>query len=87
MVEATDDGKFHIYAPDAIENGIEILTGMDAGEQNKDGSYPECTPFNLVEKKLDVFAEIYRKFYRPFAPGELARVDEAAVSARRDADR
>jgi lon-related putative ATP-dependent protease len=63
--EAIENGQFHIYAVDSIEEGVEILTGMTAGEQQEDGSYPEGTLFNLVEKKLDVYAETYRKYYGP----------------------
>lgn len=63
VVKAVDEGKFRIYAVDTIEEGIEILTGMPAGEQQEDGSYPEGTLFHLVEKKLDAFADSYRTFY------------------------
>lgn len=31
IVRAVEDGKFHIYAVESIEEGIEILTGMKAG--------------------------------------------------------
>lgn len=67
VVKAVEDGKFHIYAVDTIEEGIEILTGMPAGEQKEDGSYPDDSLFHLVEKKLDVFADTYRKYYIPMA--------------------
>ncbi len=68
ILDAVRDGKFHIYAVDTIEDGIEILTGMPAGEQKEDAGYPEGSLFNLVEKKLDVFAETYRHYYGPFSP-------------------
>jgi lon-related putative ATP-dependent protease len=65
VANAVEDGQFHIYAVNTIEEGIEILTGMEAGIQQQDGSYPEGTLFNLVEKKLDLFAETYRKYFNP----------------------
>ena len=65
VVEAVKQGKFHIYSVDSIEHGIEILTGMPAGKQKKDGTYPEGTVFHLVEQKLDAYAEAYQKYMRP----------------------
>jgi ATP-dependent Lon protease len=65
VVQAVKDGKFHIYSVDSIEQGIEILTGLPAGKQKKDGSYPEGTLFHLVEEKLDSYAEAYGKYMRP----------------------
>jgi lon-related putative ATP-dependent protease len=53
VVEAVKDGKFNIYAIDTIEDGIEILTGMPAGELQSDGNYPEGTLNFLVSKRLE----------------------------------
>jgi len=65
VVEAVKSGKFNIYSVESIEQGIEILTGMAAGKQKKDGSYPDGTLFHLVEEKLDSYAEAYMKYTRP----------------------
>ena len=51
--EAVSNGKFSIYVIDNIEDGIEPLTGMPAGELQPDGSYPEGTFNNLVVKRLE----------------------------------
>jgi len=64
VVEAVKNGKFHIYSVESIEQGIEILTGMAAGKQKKDGSYPDGSLFHLVEQKLDSYAEAYRRYSR-----------------------
>jgi predicted ATP-dependent protease len=57
VVNAVEDGKFRIYAIDNIEDGIEPLTGMPAGQLQPDGSYPEGT-FNFkVAKKLEELHE------------------------------
>jgi predicted ATP-dependent protease len=60
VVEAVREGKFHIYPVSSIRQGIEILTGMPAGEK-KDGAYPEATINYLVEKRLRQFAEGMKK--------------------------
>ncbi|HMK16373.1 MAG TPA: hypothetical protein VK450_05580 [Methanomicrobiales archaeon] len=45
-----------------IDEGIEVLTGVPAGNRGKDGSYPEGTVNYLVDKKLREMAETYREF-------------------------
>jgi ATP-dependent Lon protease len=52
VVEAVSQGKFHIYPVKTIGEGIEILTGVSAGEKNPDGSYPEGSVNFRVNKKL-----------------------------------
>jgi len=59
VIEAVTAGKFNIYAIDNIEDGIEPLTGMPAGEIQPDGTYPEGTFNFLVAKKLE---ELYKAF-------------------------
>ena len=52
VVEAVRDSKFHIYAISTIDEGIEVLTGVEAGDLNGDGEYPEGTVHHLVEQRL-----------------------------------
>ncbi|MCL5058221.1 MAG: AAA family ATPase [Actinobacteria bacterium] len=56
VVQAVAEGKFHIYAVSSVEEGIELLTGVRAGEPDDNGCYPEGTVFYLVEQKLARFA-------------------------------
>jgi predicted ATP-dependent protease len=69
VVQAVREGKFHIYAVNTVDEGIAVLTGMEAGTPADDGSYPEGSLFHLVEKKLDAYAEAYRKYCLP-SPGQ-----------------
>jgi len=39
IIEAVSEGKFHIYPVTTIDQGVEILTGVKAGEKQKDGTY------------------------------------------------
>ena len=57
VVDAVKDGAFTIYSIDTMEEGLEILTGMKAGEAQEDGSYPENTINYLVMKRLTEMAE------------------------------
>lgn len=52
VIEAVGNKQFHIYAVNSIDQGIEILTGVPAGELNTDGTYMENTVNFLVDKKL-----------------------------------
>lgn len=61
LVEAVRRGLFHIYAIDKMEEGLEILSGMKAGELREDGTYEEGT-FNFrVMKRLEEIAEAVEK--------------------------
>ncbi len=52
VVAAVTEGKFHIYPVKTIDQGIEILTGAEAGERTDDGKFKEGTINALVDKKL-----------------------------------
>jgi lon-related putative ATP-dependent protease len=62
VVEAVKAGLFHIWSVSTIDQGIEILTGVPAGERGEDGSYPEGTINCLVDKRLHEFGESMKKF-------------------------
>ncbi len=53
VVDAVMAGKFSIYPIERVEEGLEILTGMPAGEMQEDGTYPEGTVNYLVMKRFD----------------------------------
>lgn len=52
VLEAVKEGNFHIYAINHVDEGIEILTGMPAGECDEEGNYPEGTVYHKVAEKL-----------------------------------
>ena len=62
VVEAAKNGQFAIYPVGSIDEGIEILTGVKAGERAADGRFPAGTINRLVEDKLKMFAERGRGF-------------------------
>ncbi len=53
VVDAVEAGRFHIYAVETVEEGIEVLTGVPAGEPDEDGTYPEGTVFARIEERLE----------------------------------
>ncbi|MEF2229505.1 MAG: AAA family ATPase [Pseudodesulfovibrio sp.] len=52
VVEAVTAGTFHVWAVKTIDEGIEILTGVEAGERRKDGTYPPKSINGLADAKL-----------------------------------
>ena len=62
IVDAVKEGKFHIYSVKSIDQGIEILTGVKAGEKQKDGSFEKETVNYKVDKHLKEMAEKLREF-------------------------
>ncbi|KGP75618.1 ATP-dependent protease [Desulfosporosinus sp. Tol-M] len=58
VMNAVKDLSFHIYAVKTIEEGIELLSGIPAGEKNKHGKYPEGSVFNLADKRLQEFNKV-----------------------------
>jgi lon-related putative ATP-dependent protease len=62
VVEAVRHGQFAIYPIASIDEGIEILTGVKAGERGSEGRFPGGTINRLVEDKVRAFAERARGF-------------------------
>ncbi len=62
LVDSVKEGKFHIWPISKVEEGIEILTGMKAGELQPDGTYPEGTLFRKIDDRLKEFAHILSEF-------------------------
>jgi predicted ATP-dependent protease len=64
VVTAVKAGQFHIYPVQSIAQGIEVLTGVKAGEPNPDGSFGKGTINYLVQARLSEMAERVKE-YRP----------------------
>ena len=52
VIQAVKDGKFSVWSVKNIDEGIEILTGVSAGRQRKDGSFSENSVHGLVRARL-----------------------------------
>ena len=62
VVEAAGAGRFHVYAVHSIDEGIELLTGVSAGERMANGLFPEGTVNRRVEDRLIDLADRRRRF-------------------------
>lgn len=61
VVEAVAAGRFHIYPVETIDEGIELLTGVAAGQRDEEGEFPEGTINAAVAARLAEAAEAHRK--------------------------
>ena len=58
VVAAVEAGTFSIYGVNRIEETMELLTGLPAGERDADGCYPDNSLYGRVSKRLAEMAEV-----------------------------
>lgn len=56
VVAAVAAGKFAVYPVSHVDEGIELLTGVTAGERDTQGRFPEASINRLVEDRLVQFS-------------------------------
>ncbi|MEH6544672.1 MAG: ATP-binding protein [Porticoccaceae bacterium] len=64
VLEAIEAGKFAVYPISGVDEAIEVLTGIPAGEPDAEGDYPPDTINGRVQARLREFAELRRSFGR-----------------------
>jgi lon-related putative ATP-dependent protease len=73
VVDAVAAGSFHIYPVETVDQGMEILTGVPAGERDASGQFPPGTINFSVERRLSEFADRARSFGAPSAAARRGR--------------
>ncbi len=58
VVQAVEDGQFHIFPVKTIEEAMQLLTGMRCGIRSKGGKYPANTLYRLVDDRLAELAKL-----------------------------
>lgn len=74
VVAAVRAGRFAIHAIKTVDEGIQLLTGLEAGDKGPNGRFGADTVNGRVEARLKTFAERTRAF----APGNGAQASGAA---------
>jgi predicted ATP-dependent protease len=57
VIDAVKAGRFQIYPIENVDQGIEVLTGMPAGEPDEEGMYPADTINGRVQARLEELAK------------------------------
>lgn len=81
VIDSVRKGLFHIYTVNTVDEAIELLTGVPAGERGPDGLYPEETINRRVDDRLRQMAEAMRQFGRRPREGGRAEGAEDAGNA------
>ncbi|MBI4001687.1 MAG: AAA family ATPase [Nitrospira defluvii] len=58
VVEAVEAGTFAVYGVDTIEQALELLTGVPAGERGSDGTFPPDSIYGRAAARLEEMAQI-----------------------------
>jgi predicted ATP-dependent protease len=81
VVQAIKDKKFAVYSVSTVDEALALLTGLEAGGKQSDGSYPPESLNGRVHARLRQFTERLSQFADGRWPGEygaapLPREDE-----------
>ncbi|HSU87722.1 MAG TPA: AAA family ATPase, partial [Terriglobia bacterium] len=63
LLEAVAARKFHVWPIARIEQGIELLTGVPAGNRDGDGTFAAGTAFALLDARLAEMAEALKEYH------------------------
>ena len=56
VVAAATEGQFAVFPIDSVDQGLELLTGIPAGQPDADGNYPNGSLNQRIAARLDLFA-------------------------------
>jgi lon-related putative ATP-dependent protease len=62
VIEAVEEGQFHIWVVRSVDEAMHLLTGVEPGQVDAEGNYPEDTINGRVASTLSDFARRVRKF-------------------------
>ena len=62
VVAAVEKEQFQVHAVDTVDQAIEILTGVAAGERDAQGDFPEDTINGRVEQRMIELANLRKHF-------------------------
>jgi lon-related putative ATP-dependent protease len=69
VVEAVEAGRFAVYPVDHVDQALELLTGLPAGERDKHGAFPDGSVNQAICKRLVALAEERKSFAKKAGNG------------------
>jgi len=73
VVAAVEEGKFRVFAVRDVDDCLELLSGLPAGERGRDGLFPEGSFNRRVEERLAALAELKAAQERKTRPARPRR--------------
>jgi hypothetical protein len=58
VIQAVERGLFAVYCVSTVDEALEVLTGMKAGEISKRGTYPKSSVNFKAVQRLKAIADI-----------------------------
>lgn len=62
VLKAVEEGHFHIYAVDHVDSAAEILSGLEVGQADASGSYPQESLNARIQARLENWSQVRRRF-------------------------
>ena len=62
VVHAAQNGKFHIYTVNTVDEALELLSDMEAGIADEQGKYPEDSFNGKIDAQLQQFTTLRQAF-------------------------
>lgn len=62
VLDAVKQNKFRIYAVETVEQVLELITGIQAGQRDDSGNFPENSVNGRVQQRLDELNELRQEF-------------------------
>jgi predicted ATP-dependent protease len=60
--EAIAAGKFHIYTVHQVDDVMALLSGLEPGEADAEGNYPEASFNGKVQSRIRALQQLNRQF-------------------------
>ncbi|MFI5331253.1 MAG: Lon protease family protein [Desulfobaccales bacterium] len=64
VVDAVRDGKFHVWAIGTVDEALDLLTGLPAGQRQADGTWEPDSVNGKVDQKLRQMMELARELMK-----------------------
>ena len=79
VATAIQRGQFHLYTISTVADGIEILSGLPAGERDASGRFPAASVFGRVERRIIEIAERLRQAEAHGYDGGMDGIEDGAA--------
>ncbi|MEX5215443.1 MAG: AAA family ATPase [Nitrospiraceae bacterium] len=82
VVRAVEAGTFAVYGVNSVEEAVELMTGLAAGERDQEGFYQEDSLFGRVDLRMEELAQIVASWGEMVAKTGSEPVESGKESSR-----